>query len=48
MDGVSSEQIIAALGDLVSDVPRRALTGALGEHLAREVDHALSPRDLGW
>ena len=46
--GVSDEQVIAALGDLVSDVDRRALTGELAEFIVRETNHALSNGVWGW
>jgi pimeloyl-ACP methyl ester carboxylesterase len=48
MVGTSPEQIVAALGEVVSEVDRRALSGALGESIAREVDHALSGGVWGW
>jgi pimeloyl-ACP methyl ester carboxylesterase len=48
MVGASPEQIIAALGDLVSDVDREALSGEFAEHIVREVDHALSSGIWGW
>ena len=36
MLGTSADEIVARLGDLVSEVDRRALTGALGEFIVRE------------
>jgi pimeloyl-ACP methyl ester carboxylesterase len=48
MVGTSAEQVIAALGELVSEVDRRALTGALGEALAQEINHALANGVRGW
>jgi pimeloyl-ACP methyl ester carboxylesterase len=48
MAGPTAEQIVAALGDTVSEVDRRALTGAYGDYLAREVEHALSGGVWGW
>jgi pimeloyl-ACP methyl ester carboxylesterase len=48
MVGTSGEQIIAALGDVVSEVDRRALSGELGEAIAREINHALSTGVWGW
>lgn len=48
MDGASGEEIVAVLGDLISDVDRQALSGALGDHLAVEVAHALAPGTWGW
>lgn len=46
--GVSDEQVIAALGDLVSDVDRRALSGELAEFIVRETNHALLNGVWGW
>jgi pimeloyl-ACP methyl ester carboxylesterase len=48
VEGVSAEQIVALLGDVVSEVDRRALSGALGEFMVRETDHALSTGVWGW
>ena len=48
MLGASGEEIIAALGDLVSDADRRAMTGALGEFISREAEHSLSSGVWGW
>lgn len=49
MLGASGDEIIAALGDLVSDADRcGAMTGALGEFITREAEHSLSSRVWGW
>jgi pimeloyl-ACP methyl ester carboxylesterase len=48
MVGASADEIVTALGDLVSDVDRRALSGALGEFIVRETGHALSGGVWGW
>jgi pimeloyl-ACP methyl ester carboxylesterase len=48
MLGASGEQIIAALGDLVSDADRRALSGELAEFIVRETNHSLSSGVWGW
>lgn len=46
--GATPEQIVAALGDTVSEVDQRALTGAYGDYLAREVEQALANGVWGW
>jgi pimeloyl-ACP methyl ester carboxylesterase len=48
MLGATGEQIIAALGDLVSDADRRALSGELAEFIVRETNHSLSSGVWGW
>ncbi len=48
MLGATGEQIIAALGDLVSDADRRALSGELAEFIVRETNHSLSSGVCGW
>jgi pimeloyl-ACP methyl ester carboxylesterase len=48
MRGATGAEIVTVLGDLVSAPDRRALSGALGEHLAREVSHALASGVWGW
>ena len=48
MAGVSAEEIVTVLGDVVSEVDRRALSGALGEFIVRETAHALSAGVWGW
>ena len=45
---VTAEQIQAALGDLLSEVDRAALTGAYADHLAETVRAALQPGIWGW
>ena len=46
--GTSAEEIVTALGDVVSVVDRRALTGALAEFIVRETSHALLGGVWGW
>jgi pimeloyl-ACP methyl ester carboxylesterase len=46
--GTSAEQIVTVLGDVVSEVDRRALSGALGEFIVRETNHALAGGMWGW
>jgi pimeloyl-ACP methyl ester carboxylesterase len=46
--GTSAEEIVAVLGDVVSEVDRRALSGALGEFIVRETNHALASGVWGW
>jgi pimeloyl-ACP methyl ester carboxylesterase len=48
MLGTSAEQVTTALGDLISAVDRRALSGALGEFMVRELNHSLSSGVWGW
>jgi pimeloyl-ACP methyl ester carboxylesterase len=48
MVGTSAEEIVTVLGDVVSEVDRRALSGALGEFIVKEVGHALAPGVWGW
>ena len=48
MVGTSADEIVTVLGDVVSEVDRRALSGALGEFIVREIGHALSPGVWGW
>jgi pimeloyl-ACP methyl ester carboxylesterase len=48
MLGSSAEEIVTALGDLVSDVDRQAVSGALGEFIVREMAHSLSTGVWGW
>jgi pimeloyl-ACP methyl ester carboxylesterase len=48
MKGVTAEEMIAVLGDVISEVDRRALSGALGEFMVRETDHALATGVWGW
>jgi hypothetical protein len=44
----TGDEIIALLGDLVSDVDRRALSGELAEYFVDETAHALSNGVWGW
>jgi pimeloyl-ACP methyl ester carboxylesterase len=52
MSGASSAEIVAVLGDVVSEVDSKALTGALGgalgEFIVRELAHSLSSGVWGW
>lgn len=48
MLGASAEEIVAQLGDLVSEVDRSAVHGVLGEFIVRELAHALSTGIWGW
>jgi len=48
MVGVSADEIVEVMGDVVSEVDRRALSGALGEFIVRETAHALSSGVWGW
>jgi pimeloyl-ACP methyl ester carboxylesterase len=48
MAGVSADEIMTVLGDVVSEVDQRALSGVLGEFIARETTHALSRGVWGW
>lgn len=45
---LSGEQLIAALGDLVSDVDRQTLSGEFGEHLAGCLREGLVNGIWGW
>ena len=44
----SAEEIVAVLGDVVADVDKRALSGDLGEFIARELAHSLAGGVWGW
>jgi pimeloyl-ACP methyl ester carboxylesterase len=46
--GVTAADIVAALGDLVSDVDKRALTGDVAEYLAGSCREAVSTGIAGW
>lgn len=48
MLGISAEELVGQLGDLVSDVDRRAVTGVLGEFMVRELAHSLATGIWGW
>ncbi len=48
MLGGSAEEVLAQLGDLVSDVDRRAVNDVLGEFMVRELAHSLSAGVWGW
>jgi pimeloyl-ACP methyl ester carboxylesterase len=45
---VTGAEIAAALGDLVSDVDKRALTGAFADYLARSFHASVSTGIAGW
>jgi pimeloyl-ACP methyl ester carboxylesterase len=44
----SAEELVTMLGDVVSDVDRRAVTGPLCEFIVRETAHSLSTGVWGW
>ncbi len=46
--GTPAEDIMTVLGDLVSDVDRQALSGALGEFIVDELERSLSTGVWGW
>lgn len=46
--GATGDQLIAALGDLVSEVDRQALSGELAAYLLDETAHALTNGVWGW
>jgi pimeloyl-ACP methyl ester carboxylesterase len=46
--GVTGEQLAAALGDLVSDPDRRALTGEFAAHASARIRTALGAGIWGW
>ena len=48
MVGASGEEIVAVLGDLVCEVDRQALSGLLGDHMARELAQSLGRGVWGW
>lgn len=48
MVGTTAEQVVAALGDLVSDVDRRALSGEFADFIVRQTNHALASGVWGW
>jgi pimeloyl-ACP methyl ester carboxylesterase len=48
MVGVSVDEIVQVLGDVVSEVDRRALSGAFGEYIVRETQHSLTSGVGGW
>ena len=45
---VEADEVAAALGGLVSDVDKRALTGAYAEHIAGSFHRAVSAGTAGW
>jgi pimeloyl-ACP methyl ester carboxylesterase len=48
LSGVTGEQMVEALGGLLSDVDKAALTGALGDFLAANMREGLSRGMWGW
>jgi pimeloyl-ACP methyl ester carboxylesterase len=48
MLGASAEEIAGQFGDLMSEADRRAVRGALGEFIVRELAHSLSTGIWGW
>jgi pimeloyl-ACP methyl ester carboxylesterase len=48
MLSTSAEEIVAVLGDVVAEVDKRALSGELGEFIARELTHSLTGGVWGW
>lgn len=44
----SAEDIVTVLGDVVADVDKRALSGELGEFIARELAHSCVSGVWGW
>ena len=48
MAGAAGADIVKALGDLVSEVDARALTGEFGAYLAAQMEHSLSSGIWGW
>ena len=48
MLATSADEIVRSLGDLVSDVDRRAIDSTLGEFIVRETAHSLSAGVWGW
>ena len=48
MLGASADEVMRVMGDLVSDVDRQALSGALGEFIVKELERSLSTGVWGW
>lgn len=48
LHGATGDEIIAVLGDLVSEVDRGALTGEYADYLLEKTTHALSNGVWGW
>ncbi len=46
--GATAEQIVAVLGDNVSEPDRKVITGAFAEHLVSDTQHSLSSGIWGW
>ena len=48
MLGVTADELVGQLGDLVSEADRRAASGVLGEFMVREFAHSMSTGIWGW
>ncbi|MEA2126461.1 MAG: hypothetical protein QOI80_3243 [Solirubrobacteraceae bacterium] len=48
MAGTTGADIVQALGDLISDVDARALTGDFGDYMADQLERSLSNGIWGW
>lgn len=48
MLATSQDEVVTSLGDLVSEVDRRAIDAALAEFIVRETTHSLSAGVWGW
>jgi pimeloyl-ACP methyl ester carboxylesterase len=48
MRDTSVDQLVEALGDVVAEVDRRAVSGALGEYIVRQTTQALAGGVWGW
>ena len=48
MAGIQPEQVIEALGDLISDVDKKALVGDLADYLAEASRYSVSTGIAGW
>jgi len=48
MAGIRPEQVIEALGDLISDVDSKALAGDLADYLAESSRYSVSTGIAGW
>jgi pimeloyl-ACP methyl ester carboxylesterase len=48
MAGITGADIVGGLGDLVSEVDARALTGDYGEYMAEQIGRSLSSGIWGW
>jgi pimeloyl-ACP methyl ester carboxylesterase len=48
LDSVTGDDVLAALGDLISEPDRRVLTGAYAEHAARSLRESIRNGIWGW